>query len=104
MSKWLVSAPPDAMAFQTIRPAEQDERRASFTTQNVSYDAVRPFVIEQYGCLGEAASSLLMHPVADNAKAKSLAGHVPIAQAQWRAMRETRETSHAPYYGALGLH
>ena len=48
----VVSAPPEAMASQTIRQAEQEKCRAygctPLTTQNV-YDGVRPLVIEQYG-------------------------------------------------------
>ena len=53
-------------------------------------DGVRPFVIEQHGRLGEAAIGFLMLLVANNARANALVGQVPIAQAQWQAMREIR--------------
>ena len=81
----IVSAPPEAMASQTIRQAEQEKRKAygcaPFTTQN-SYDGVRPFVIEQYGHLAEAVRGQLMHLVANKAHAKTLAGQTPTAQPQ----------------------
>ena len=68
----VVSAPPDAMASQTVRQAEQEKRRVYVahhlnTTQNV-FDGLRPFVIEHYGRLGEAACSLLMQFVANKAR------------------------------------